>query len=567
MSATPPVEDDDRTILTPARPGPAAPSGPSNTLPIGTILREFEITGLIGEGGFGIVYHALDHTLQRRVALKEYMPRALAARTGVLNISVLSARHAETFAYGLKSFVNEARLLARFDHPSLLKVYRFWEENGTAYMVMPFYEGATLKKTLEALAVPPDERWLKDMLRPLVDAIAVLHAEQCFHRDIAPDNILILRDGRPMLLDFGAARRVIGDMTQALTAILKPGFAPIEQYAESPDVKQGPWTDIYALASVVYFAVAGKAPATAVARMMSETLEPLSRLAAGRYGAEFLAGIDRALALMPADRPQDVDELRTLWGLGERFAEPESITVIAAPVALAGETAHASTVPGDNRQIPQVDPSAPRVTPAVAQNRAGAPVTLFVISAVVLLALVAGGAFLYLLGRGPDASISPGAQSSPAPPSVTTVPATPENLPSTPAKTAVGTRDSVVRAPVATPLAPDASQAGAGIPVLAVPLDPSLSPATNNDGTGHPASVPRTTAIPPVDTGTKRGSTVAHDPAVERAGSGAPSSQASGPAARTPEPKTARCTDILQRASLGEPLTPDEQALLQRDCK
>ena len=209
-----------------------------NALPVGTYLSEFELTGVLGEGGFGIVYLAWDHSLQRKVALKEYMPASLAARENNTTVRVRSARHKETFDAGLKSFINEARLLAQFDHPSLVKVYRFWEANGTAYMVMPLYEGTTLKDHVRAMPDRPDEAWLLGVLAPLTEALAVIHGENCFHRDIAPDNVILLAGTqRPLLLDFGAARRVIGDMTQALTVILKPGYAPVEQYAEIPGMK------------------------------------------------------------------------------------------------------------------------------------------------------------------------------------------------------------------------------------------------------------------------------------------------------------------------------------------
>ena len=194
---------------------------------------------MLGEGGFGIVYLAWDHSLERRVALKEYMPAALAARSGATQVQVKSARHQDTFDLGRKSFVNEAKLLAQFDRPSLVKVYRFWEANGTAYMVMPFYEGITLKDKLRSMGSPPGEEWLMGLLAPLTEALAVVHAESCYHRDIAPDNVILLNaTGKPLLLDFGAARRVIGDMTQALTVILKPGYAPIEQYAEAPGMSR-----------------------------------------------------------------------------------------------------------------------------------------------------------------------------------------------------------------------------------------------------------------------------------------------------------------------------------------
>lgn len=319
-----PEQDDDKTVIRPSTNATMAPTPTAgrtafaeghNALPAGTSLGEFEITGLIGEGGFGIVYLAYDHSLGRKVALKEYMPAALAARTHASEVAVKSERHAETFRAGLRSFVNEARLLAQFDHASLVKVYRFWEANGTAYMVMPYYEGVTLKQRLAELREPPGEAWLKALLAPLMDALEAIHREQCFHRDIAPDNILLLKDGRPLLLDFGAARRVIGDMTQALTVILKPGYAPVEQYAEVASMKQGAWTDIYALAAVVYYAIMGKTPPPSVGRMMHDDLVPLARAAAGRYSDAFLRGLDRALAVKPEDRPQSMADLRKLLGI------------------------------------------------------------------------------------------------------------------------------------------------------------------------------------------------------------------------------------------------------------
>lgn len=312
-----------------AAPAPAPAPRPTaehgNALPIGTYLAEFEITRVLGEGGFGIVYLAQDHSLQRRVALKEYMPSALAARTGPSSVAVKSERHRETFELGLRSFVNEARLLAQFDHPSLVKVYRFWEDNGTAYMVMPFYEGITLKDKLREMSAPPDEAWLKGLLAPLTEALMVIHAEHCYHRDIAPDNIMMLAgSGRPLLLDFGAARRVIGDMTQALTVILKPGYAPLEQYAEVPGMKQGPWTDVYALAAVVYYAILRKTPPPAVGRMMSDTNVPLAEAAAGRYSERFLCAIDRALGVRPEERTQSIQALREELGLTDADASPRT---------------------------------------------------------------------------------------------------------------------------------------------------------------------------------------------------------------------------------------------------
>jgi len=323
-----------------AAPGPGAASAHSsagdsgNALPVGTYLGEFELTSVLGEGGFGIVYLAWDHSLERRVALKEYMPAALAARTGDTQVQVKSQRHRDTFEAGRKSFVNEAKLLASFDHPSLVKVYRFWEANGTAYMVMPFYEGITLKDKLRELGAPPDEAWLMTLLAPLTEALAVIHAESCFHRDIAPDNVILLNStGKPLLLDFGAARRVIGDMTQALTVILKPGYAPVEQYAEAPNMKQGAWTDVYALAASVHFAILGRTPPTSVGRLMSDSYVPLEEAAEGRYSRQFLQAMDNALRVRPEERTQTIAALRADLGLGTVTVEPPTVNTRPAGIA------------------------------------------------------------------------------------------------------------------------------------------------------------------------------------------------------------------------------------------
>ncbi|MDP1534169.1 MAG: serine/threonine-protein kinase, partial [Rubrivivax sp.] len=348
-----PDDDDDRTVIRPPGPPqpPPAPSGEERTmavgapppsydedgsgLPIGTYLGEFELTQKLAEGGFGIVYLATDHSLQRRVALKEYMPSSLATRTGTTQVQAKSERLRETFEAGRKSFINEARLLAQFDHRSLLKVYRFWEANGTAYMVMPFIEGTNLKDMLRQMGAPPDEDWLRTLLEPLTEALAVIHAEQCYHRDIAPDNVMMLAgSNRPLLLDFGAARRVIGDMTQALTVILKPGYAPVEQYAEIPGMKQGPWTDVYALAAVVYYAIIGKTPPTSVGRLLNDTYVPLTEAAAGRYSERFLSAIDRALAVRPEQRTQTIGQLRADLGLEEIPPDPYATLPLPQDVAV-----------------------------------------------------------------------------------------------------------------------------------------------------------------------------------------------------------------------------------------
>jgi serine/threonine protein kinase len=298
----------------------AARTANPNTLPPGSRLGEFELRGVIGIGGFGIVYLAFDHALERDVAIKEYMPMQLAGRTETMHVSLRSQSDAEIFALGLRSFVNEAKLLARFDHPALVKVYRFWEANGTAYMAMPVLQGRTLKK-LRAERGMVDEAWLRELLEPLLSALDRMHAEGVYHRDIAPDNIQVEPDGRPVLMDFGAARRVISDRTQTLTAILKPAYAPIEQYAESGGVKQGPWTDIYSLGATLHFMLVGRTPPPATIRAVHDENVPLAQQQLPGCSPQFLRVIDWMMVPRPADRPQSVAVVRE--ALAGRIEPPE----------------------------------------------------------------------------------------------------------------------------------------------------------------------------------------------------------------------------------------------------
>jgi non-specific serine/threonine protein kinase len=297
----------------PAAPRPAQPVSHVDALPPGTRLAEFEVQGLLGVGGFGLVYRAYDTSLQRAVAIKEYMPAALAARLDGTTVSVRSSADQATYQSGLQSFIAEARLLAQFDHPSLVKVYRFWEANNTAYMVMPLYRGVTLKQARSQMAAPPPEAWLRAVLWSVLQGLHVLHRNDALHRDISPDNIFLQDMGPPVLLDLGAARRAISDKSHRLTAILKVNYAPIEQYAEAEDLKQGPWTDLYALAAVVYSCLRNDPPLPATTRVVRDSLPSVRSVVATvkehfglAYSDEFVRTIQHALAVQPADRPQNL---------------------------------------------------------------------------------------------------------------------------------------------------------------------------------------------------------------------------------------------------------------------
>ncbi len=342
MSTVPPNSD---------KPAPTAQPVEHDALPPGTRFGEFEILRVLGIGGFGIVYLARDHSLERDVALKEYMPASLAARGAGPQITIRSSSFAETYAIGLRSFVNEARLLARFDHASLVKVYRFWEDNATAYMVMPYLQGITLRDARRAMPHPPDEAWIRSVIDPILGALELLHREGVYHRDIAPDNILLPPEGPPVLLDFGAARRVISDRTQSLTAILKPSYAPIEQYAEMTQLRQGPWTDLYALGAVVHYLLFGVPPAPATARAVQADADSIADRSVPGVSPRMLEAVAWALAIHPSKRPQSAEELRGAFD--GRVAVPmlgrQHITL---PGALVPQVGGAAPAPGTSEFQP-----------------------------------------------------------------------------------------------------------------------------------------------------------------------------------------------------------------------
>ncbi|KVP98819.1 serine/threonine protein kinase [Burkholderia ubonensis] len=286
-------------------------------LPLGHRLGELQLDEVLGIGGFGIVYRAFDRTLRRAVAIKEYMPSMLATRGGDYTVSLRSERFASAFDAGRGAFLNEARLLAQFDHPGLVKVLHFWESHGTAYMVMPFYEGRTLKQLLDG-GVQMSETQLRDVVAALLGALDTLHRAQCFHRDVALDNVLIRPDGSAILLDFGAARKQIGDLVDDGAMMIKPGYAPIEQYTDDPAFSQGPWTDLYALGAVMHAMITGELPPAAVVRSIKDTYRPLATRelpARERYSPGFLAAVDHALQLRIADRPESVAAFAAELGL------------------------------------------------------------------------------------------------------------------------------------------------------------------------------------------------------------------------------------------------------------
>jgi len=309
----------------------------TNALPAGYALQEYRIEKVLGVGGFGLTYLALDGNLNLKVAVKEYLPDDIATRGADNSISPRAPDSVEMFGWGKQRFLDESRVVASFRHPNIVRVMRFFEANGTAYMVMEFVEGAALNdwiRTRRPLAQPQ----LASIVGPLLDGLEVVHKAGYLHRDIKPGNIYIRDDGSPVLLDFGAARMRTGD----LTTIVSPGFAPFEQYHNKGN--QGPWSDLYALAGVLYWMITGNKPHEAAARIKADTM-PSALQSADRalYRPEFLAAIDWALAPNEDERPQSVAQWReSIAGSGlantTRTVPAFDVPVAAAPASKSALT-------------------------------------------------------------------------------------------------------------------------------------------------------------------------------------------------------------------------------------
>ncbi|KOC88093.1 serine/threonine protein kinase [Winslowiella iniecta] len=283
-----------------------------HALPVGYRFNEFEIQQVIGGGGFGIVYRAWDHQLKRNIAIKEFMPASLAVRNDEMKLVLRSDRFSKTFQAGLNSFIQEARLLAQFNHPNLLHVLRFWVQNDTAYMGTQYYSGTTLSLMQAEHPELIDENWIRSLLSPLFGAINIIHQAGYLHRDISLDNIQIQEDMTPVLLDFGSARKTISNLSDETETMLKPGFAPIEQYSDNNESEQGPWTDIYALGAVLHTLITGSPPPVSVVRSIEDSYQPLAERRPAGYSLPMLHAIDCALALKPEERPQSTEQMAAL---------------------------------------------------------------------------------------------------------------------------------------------------------------------------------------------------------------------------------------------------------------
>ena len=308
-------------------------------LRVGQGVGRYTIGSVLGQGGFGITYRATDSQLGRDVAIKEYLPAALAIRQDGTTVVPRSKGAADDFAWGRDRFVAEGRTLAALHRaPGIVRVHDFLEANGTAYLVMELLGGETLEARL-ARQGTLDAAAIDRIVQPLLDGLEQVHAAGYLHRDIKPANILLDAEGRPTLIDFGASRAAVAGRSQAMTAIFTPGYAAVEQFTAAT---QGPWTDIYGLAATLHHAVAGQVPPNSIDRVLDDTYVSLATTRRD-YPPELLAGIDAGLAVRASDRPQSIAAWRPVLAQQTTHA---TVVMRGAPtgsVPTGGATAGAAT--------------------------------------------------------------------------------------------------------------------------------------------------------------------------------------------------------------------------------
>jgi len=276
-----------------------------NALTIGSMLMEYHLDNVLGVGGFGITYLARDTLLEKDVAIKEFFPSGVVSRVDTGHVTLTAPGGASDYEAGLDRFLKEARTLAGFSHPNIVRVVRYFKANETGYMVMDYERGESLKAWLNTHP-QPEEAQILGIVAPLLDGIEKVHATGFLHRDIKPDNIFIRQTGDPVLIDFGSARQALASSTHTLTAMVTPGYAPFEQYGG--DSEQGPYTDLYAMGGVLFFAMTGRNPPDAISRIKKDRLDEELQIAIQRYGARLPEATRWAMSLKESDRPQTVAE-------------------------------------------------------------------------------------------------------------------------------------------------------------------------------------------------------------------------------------------------------------------
>ncbi|MHA7848036.1 serine/threonine protein kinase [Serratia sp. D1N4] len=290
----------------------------AQALPPGYRFAQLEIQQVIGEGGFSIVYRAFDHRQQRVVAVKEYIPTAIAMRNDDGLVMPRNPFLLPTFNAGRDYFRQEAKILGSLAHPCIPPLLDFWQENGTAYISTPLYGGTTLKKRYAQNPAMVTEVWLRTLLASLLHTVAAVHQQGCLHRDISWDNIQVEDHHQPILLDFGSACFLAADGAKKTNIVLKPGFSPAELYCNTGGYAHGPWSDIYSIGALVSTLITGRLPPVSLTRCIEDIYQPLAQRQLPGYSQQFLQAIDGALAVNPVDRPPDIAAFARLLAIDLR---------------------------------------------------------------------------------------------------------------------------------------------------------------------------------------------------------------------------------------------------------
>ncbi len=272
----------------------------------GTMIAEYQVIGPLGQGGFGTTYLCLDKNLNRKCVIKEYTPHHLVERKDNQKLEARRWKSRSDYLIGLKAFLEEARCLARFNHPNIVRINRYFEANGTGYFVMDYETGRSLRDILTAEGQQFGEQEIEAVILPLCNGLDKLHQQALIHRDIKPDNIIIRSDGSPVLIDFGAAADLRTLPHNELQIIATPRYAPIEQF--DPNLPQGPWLDIYALGATMYEMISGFPPPPSLERIKKDDLVPAREIERGNYGDRLLGLIDKSLSLSYVERPNSIKE-------------------------------------------------------------------------------------------------------------------------------------------------------------------------------------------------------------------------------------------------------------------
>ena len=277
---------------------------------------EYRIDRPLGQGGFGITYQGVDTRLNRPVAVKEFFPEGC-WREGSTVVSA-GRWNSDTYSNAKQKFLLEGQTLGQFNHPGIVRVYYYFEENNTAYMVMEYLQGKTLAEVLKGRRGKLSEAEAVAYIAEVGKALSVLHSAQFLHRDIKPDNIMLAEDGRIVLIDFGAARDFTRDSTARYTTMLTPGYAPLEQYGRA--LKYGAFTDIYALGATLYHLLTGEAPVSAIERAAGVKLTTVKELNS-QVSTEVSQAVSKAMMMDIGERLQSVGEFLRLLDISSHKLE------------------------------------------------------------------------------------------------------------------------------------------------------------------------------------------------------------------------------------------------------